>query len=97
MVVTRSVKLKCAINLIKLTETDELQKDADVSLLARAYISQPAVTALQIALVNLLSSWNIKPAAVCGHSSGEIPAAYACGALSMTACLAIAYHLDSGK
>ena len=91
MVIDRSVEVKCAM-LTELTGTDELQKDAGVSLLARAYISQPAITALQIALVNLLSSWNIKPTAVCGHSSGEIPAAYACGALSMAACLAIAYH-----
>ncbi|MCJ1285020.1 hypothetical protein MMC26_004357 [Xylographa opegraphella] len=71
---------------------DELNKDTDTSCVARAYISQPAVTAIQIALVNLMSSWNIKAVAVSGHSSGEIPAAYASGALSMKACLAIAYH-----
>ena len=71
---------------------DELHKEIDISCVARAYISQPAVTALQIALVDLMSSWNIKAVAVTGHSSGEIPAAYASGALSMEACLAIAYH-----
>ncbi|MCJ1437155.1 hypothetical protein MMC27_006540 [Xylographa pallens] len=71
---------------------DELNKDINISCVARAYISQPAVTALQIALINLMSSWNIRAVAVMGHSSGEIPAAYASGALSMKSCLAIAYH-----
>ncbi|MCJ1402141.1 hypothetical protein MMC11_005360 [Xylographa trunciseda] len=71
---------------------DELNKDLNSSCVAHAYISQPAVTALQIALVNLMNSWNIKAVAVSGHSSGEIPAAYASGALSMEACMAIAYH-----
>lgn len=35
-------------------------------------ISQPACTALQVALVDLLASWNIRPSVVTGHSSGEI-------------------------
>ena len=58
----------------------------------RAYISQPACTAIQIALVDLLSSWDVHPAAVAGHSSGEIAAAYAAGALSLKTCMVIAYH-----
>lgn len=37
--------------------------------------SQPACTALQIALVDLIWSFGIKPTAVVGHSSGEIAAA----------------------
>lgn len=49
-------------------------------------------TAIQIALVDLLSSWNIEPAAVTGHSSGEIAAAYAAGALTQRSALAISYH-----
>lgn len=37
--------------------------------------SQPACTALQIALVDLIWSFGIKPSVVVGHSSGEIAAA----------------------
>ena len=57
-----------------------------------AQISQPACTAVQLALTDLLKSWGIRPVAVAGHSSGEIGAAYAAGALSLESCLAIAYH-----
>jgi acyl transferase domain-containing protein/NADPH:quinone reductase-like Zn-dependent oxidoreductase len=49
-------------------------------------------TALQIALVDLLSSWNIYPDSVTGHSSGEIAAAYASGALSMKDAISVAYY-----
>lgn len=34
--------------------------------------SQPICTALQIALIDLLKDWGVKPRAVAGHSSGEI-------------------------
>ncbi|OJJ75778.1 hypothetical protein ASPBRDRAFT_38078 [Aspergillus brasiliensis CBS 101740] len=54
--------------------------------------SQPATTCLQIALVDLLQSWGVQPAVVMGHSSGEIAAAYAAGALSRATAVKIAYH-----
>lgn len=37
--------------------------------------AQPMVTALQISLVELLSSLGVEPSMVVGHSSGEIAAA----------------------
>jgi len=70
---------------------DELLKDAKTSRLSDADLSQPGCTAIQLALCDLLSSWNIRPNAVIGHSSGEIGAAYAAGALSHEDCTAIAY------
>ncbi|KAL8788410.1 MAG: hypothetical protein Q9195_007289 [Heterodermia aff. obscurata] len=42
-------------------------------------VSQVACTAIQIAMVDLLASWSVRPVAVVGHSSGEIAAAYASG------------------
>lgn len=47
--------------------------------------------AIQLALVRLLQSWGIQPAGVTGHSSGEVAAAFAVGAISMKSALAIVY------
>ena len=52
-------------------------------------VAQPATTALQIALVDLLQSIGIQPEAVLGHSSGEIAAAYCVGAISHVTALRI--------
>jgi acyl transferase domain-containing protein len=60
---------------------DELLKEESESRISEAEISQPATTAIQIALVDLLESLSISPSRVVGHSSGEVAAAYAAGAL----------------
>ena len=73
-------------------ELDELSKSAEQSILGRGALSQPACTAIQIALTVLLESWNVRPCAVVGHSSGEIAAAYAAGILSADDCMVIAYY-----
>ncbi|KAI1806786.1 putative polyketide synthase [Daldinia bambusicola] len=70
----------------------EIWKDESTSRLDSADLSQPICTALQVALVDLLRMWRIFPKAVVGHSSGEIAAAYAKGALSREDTWAIAYH-----
>jgi acyl transferase domain-containing protein len=70
----------------------ELLKDAEVSLIDLPRISQPLCTALQIALVDLLGHWGVEPQAVVGHSSGEIAAAYALGALTREDAWKLSYH-----
>ncbi|KAF3058249.1 Lovastatin diketide synthase LovF [Daldinia childiae] len=70
----------------------EIWKDESTSRLDSPDLSQPICTALQVALVDLLRMWNIFPTAVVGHSSGEIAAAYAKGALTRDDAWAIAYH-----
>ena len=40
----------------------------------------------------MLRSWGISPSAVVGHSSGEIAAAYASGAITAQDAISIAYH-----
>lgn len=57
--------------------------------------SQPVCTAVQVGLVDLLRSWNIRPASVLGHSSGEIAAAYAAGHLSRAQAIIAAYYRGS--
>ena len=47
---------------------------------------------MQIAFVNLLRAGNILPAAVVGHSSGEIAAAYACQAITAKEAVMIAFQ-----
>lgn len=62
--------------------TSEILTDEASSRLGEAEVAQPTTTALQIALTDLLSSLGVFPSYVVGHSSGEIGAAYASGALS---------------
>ncbi|KAL8791591.1 MAG: hypothetical protein Q9195_005796 [Heterodermia aff. obscurata] len=70
----------------------ELLKAQENSNLDRSDLAQPICTALQIALVDAMARLDIRPSAVVGHSSGEIAAAYACGAISKRAAMAIAYY-----
>ncbi|KOS21700.1 Lovastatin nonaketide synthase [Escovopsis weberi] len=71
---------------------EELQKPADVSQVNCAELAQPLCTALQIALYQELARGGVRPAAVVGHSSGEIAAAYAAGRISLEYALAAAYY-----
>jgi acyl transferase domain-containing protein len=70
----------------------ELRKPAEASQINRAEFAQPLCTAIQIALVNALARTGIHPDAVVGHSSGEIAAAYATGAISMAEAMIVAYY-----
>lgn len=68
---------------------DEFRNQARID---RPEISQPLCTALQIALVELLGTFNIFPDVTVGHSSGEIAAAYTVGALSFYSACKVAYY-----
>jgi acyl transferase domain-containing protein len=69
----------------------ELGKPDHESRVDLPEFSQPLCTALQIAIVNLLRSLSILPSVVIGHSSGEVAAAYAAGALSLASAMKVAY------
>lgn len=71
---------------------EELAKDEEESRINEALVSQTACTALQVALVDLLASWNVFPQKVIGHSSGEIAAAYAAGILPFESAMKAAYY-----
>ncbi|KAJ3957697.1 hypothetical protein N0V92_005716 [Colletotrichum tropicale] len=78
---------------------DELLRTEKATHINEPSFSQPICIALQVALVDLLAEWDIKPSVVVGHSSGEISAAYAKGSITREAAWKIAYHrgrLSSG-
>jgi len=70
----------------------ELEKPKCQSNVYQANFSQPLCTALQLGLIALLDSWDIKPNVVVGHSSGEIAAAYAAGYMSLHDAIVTAYY-----
>jgi acyl transferase domain-containing protein/NADPH:quinone reductase-like Zn-dependent oxidoreductase/acyl carrier protein len=70
---------------------EELLREDKESRLKEAELAQPATTAIQIALVDLVRTWGIVPDTVVGHSSGEIGAAYAAGYLSHYMALKVSY------
>lgn len=69
----------------------ELSKDGGASRINDPEFCQPICTALQVALVDLLATWNIYPHAISGHSSGEIAAAYTAGAISQETAWKVSY------
>lgn len=69
----------------------ELSASASDSRIGEAAISQPLCTAVQIILVDCLKKAGVRFAAVVGHSSGEIGAAYAAGFISAEDAMNIAY------
>ncbi|CAH0159330.1 type I polyketide synthase [Roseomonas sp. CECT 9278] len=66
---------------------DDLLAAEDLGLTG---LAQPAICAVQVALVDLLAGWGIRPVAVLGHSVGEIAAAHAAGILSFEDALRLA-------
>ena len=71
---------------------EELHRDETSSRLGNPSKSHPICTALQVALVKLLRSWDVSATMVIGHSSGEVGAAYAAGGLSHESALKVAYY-----
>lgn len=71
---------------------EEIKKDPSGSRIDSPELSQPACTAIQVALVTLLESWGIRPNYVVGHSSGEIAASFAAGVYNLHSAMALSYH-----
>ncbi|WP_460490760.1 alpha/beta fold hydrolase, partial [Corynebacterium nasicanis] len=78
------VRFESGWSLLELIDDDEQTYDTETA--------QVAITAIQIALTDLLAAFGARPAAVMGMSMGEIAAAYAAGGLSAEDALQIACH-----
>lgn len=68
------------------------QLEGEESRFVRTEIAQPALFALQVALTEWLKAQGITPAAVFGHSVGEVAAAWASGALSLEDAVKVIYY-----
>ncbi len=62
---------------------EELARTEETSQMQRTEIAQPAIFAMQVSLAELWKSWGITPAAIVGHSVGEIAAACVAGVFSL--------------
>ncbi len=60
-----------------------LREDEGAPALDRVDVVQPALFAVMVSLAALWQSHGVRPAAVVGHSQGEIAAAYVAGALTL--------------
>ena len=76
---------KCEAALTPYLETplSDLLRSTDEAWLSRVELVQPALFAVMVALAELWRSYGVTPAAVIGHSQGEIAAAVVAGALSL--------------
>ncbi|MCF6524678.1 type I polyketide synthase [Streptomyces sp. JJ36] len=86
---------RCAAVLSGLTDwclRDQLTATGADSRLDDPAVGQPALCAVQIALAAVWRSWGVEPAAVVGHSVGEIAAAQVAGALDLADALRVALH-----
>lgn len=70
----------------------ELTESRSAGQLREPEFSQPLVTALQLAILQVLSEWDIIPEAVVGHSSGEIAAAAAARLITSEEAIKLAYY-----
>ncbi len=62
---------------------DVLRGRAGAAALERVDVVQPALFAVMVSLAELWKAYGVRPAAVVGHSQGEIAAAHVAGALTL--------------
>ncbi|MBE9498221.1 acyltransferase domain-containing protein [Streptomyces sp. GKU 257-1] len=76
----------CAAALAEFTDwapEDVLRQAPEAPTLERVDVVQPVSWAVMVSLAALWRSYGVEPAAVVGHSQGEIAAACVAGALSL--------------
>lgn len=71
---------------------DELEANDEMSRLDQTAVAQPALFAVQVGLARVWQEYGIVPAAVTGHSVGEIAAAHIAGALTLDDAVRVVAH-----
>ncbi|GAA5057426.1 type I polyketide synthase [Nocardia callitridis] len=71
---------------------EELRKPEEESRVTSTEVAQPANFLVQVGLVRVLAQYGVEPAAIVGHSVGEVSAAYIAGVLSLSDAVLVAYH-----
>nr|BBA66512.1 type I polyketide synthase [Actinoallomurus fulvus] len=74
---------ECGDALARWVEWDLREAVADETLLGRVDVVQPVLWAVMVSLAEVWRSFGVEPAAVVGHSQGEIAAACVAGVLSL--------------
>ncbi|MFG1478123.1 SDR family NAD(P)-dependent oxidoreductase [Xanthobacter sp. V4C-4] len=70
---------------------EALEAPADQDRVAATEVAQPMLFAIGVGLAESLMAHGCRPSAVLGHSVGEIPAAYICGALDLKDAVEVIY------
>jgi acyl transferase domain-containing protein/NADPH:quinone reductase-like Zn-dependent oxidoreductase/NADP-dependent 3-hydroxy acid dehydrogenase YdfG/acyl carrier protein len=70
----------------------EMNAEEDASRMSETHIAQPANFILQAGLAALWRAHGVEPAAIVGHSVGEVTAAYVAGVLSLEDAIRVSYH-----
>ena len=71
---------------------DEMLADEPVSRMSDTTIAQTSNFVIQTGLVALWRSLGVEPAAIVGHSVGEVTAAYVAGVLTLEEAIKVSYH-----
>lgn len=71
---------------------DELLRPEETSRVTSTPIAQGGNFLVQVALVAQLAEYGVRPAAVLGHSVGEVSAAHVSGMLSLRDAVSVSYH-----
>ncbi|MGW5869194.1 beta-ketoacyl synthase N-terminal-like domain-containing protein, partial [Streptomyces sp. NPDC055239] len=74
---------ECAAALAPHLDVPLLQALRDEAALERVEVVQPALWAVMVSLAAVWESYGVRPAAIVGHSQGEIAAAVVAGALTL--------------